>query len=115
MCENTKTVESGTSLFFEGRAWLDKSAGNTYHSVRIWINGEIVEIVPLRYGYEEAYKTSAVEALVQLGYLPPTLFQHGEDRPTRDFPIWQIDRHLGTVTYSTLTYGKKSELWKRGN
>jgi hypothetical protein len=115
MSKNTKIVQPGTNLFFEGRAWQDKTYGNTYHSVRIWINGEIVAVVPFRYGYENAYQTSAIEALIELGYMPQTLFQHGEDRPTRDFPIWQIDRKLETVTYSVLTYGKKSELWKKGN
>jgi hypothetical protein len=108
-------IEEGSSLFFEGRAWYDKTNGNTYHSVRIWINGKVMAIVPRRYGYENAYQVSAIETLIQLGLLPETLFQHGADRPTRDYPLWQIDRHLKTVTYSVLTYGKRSELFKEGN
>lgn len=115
MSKDYEMVKPGTNLFFEGRAWFDKTGGNTYHAVRIWINGEIVAIIPSRYGYENAYQTSAIETLVDLGYLPQTLFQHGEHRPTRDFPVWQIDRHLELTTYSVLTYGKKSELFKRGN
>jgi len=107
-------VTSGTSLFLEGRAWHDNTGGNTYHSVRIWVNGSVVAIVPFRYGYENAYQVSAIDKLIELGYLPETLFQHGSERPTRDYPIWQIDRHLETVTYSVLTYGKKSELFKEG-
>jgi len=109
---NIETVAPGTNLFFEGRAWLDKTYGNTYHTVRIWINGEIVAITPRTYGYDFHYQQTAIEALIKLGYLPQTLFQRGEDRPTRDFPLWQIDRHLEIVTYSVLTYGKKSDLFK---
>jgi len=108
-------VKEGSSLFFEGRAWYDKDGGNVYHSVRIWINGQVIAIVPKRYGYENAYQVSAIEKLTELGYFPETLFQHGADRPTRDYPIWQINRILGIVTYSVLGFGKKSELFKGDN
>ena len=109
---NTETVIPGTNLFFEGRAWLDKTYGTTYHTVRIWINGEIVEITSMTYGYENHYQQTAIEALIKLGYLPQTIFRFGEARPTREFPLWQIDREFGITTYSVLTYGKKSELFK---
>ena len=109
---NIETVIPGTSLFFEGRAWLDTTGGNTYHTVRIWINGEVIEITPRAYGYENAYQQTAIEALVKLGYLPQTIFRFGEARPTREFSLWQIDREFQITTYSVLSYGKKSELFK---
>ena len=108
-------VQAGDSLFLEGRAWFDKLNGNTYHSVRIWLNGEIIIIVPLTYGYENAYQQTAISSLVEEGYLPATIFQHGEHRATREYPVWQIARKLEISVYSVLAYGKKSELWKRGN
>ena len=104
-------VQAGDSLFLEGRAWFDKLNGNTYHSVRIWLNGEILDIVPFTYGYENAYQQTAITKLVELGYLPEFL---GE-RATREFPVWQISAKLEISVYSVLVYGKKSELWKRGN
>jgi hypothetical protein len=115
MSKDYEQVAKGSSLFFEGRAWFDKINGNTYHSVRIWINGEVMAVVPMRYGYENAYQASAVEELVELGLLPETLFQHGSDRATREYPLWQIARILELTVYSVLSYGKKSELFKKGN
>jgi hypothetical protein len=103
-------LEKGASVFLEGRAWFDKSGGNTYHSVRVWVNGEIVGIVPMTYGYENMYQVSAIAKLVELGYLPKTL----GDRETREYPTWQISKNLGLDIYSVLAYGKKSELWKVG-
>ncbi len=106
-------LEPGASLFFEGRAWFDKMYGNTYHSVRIWVNGDIVAVVPMRYGYENAYQTSSIETLVELGYLPEFLSNTtGPGRPTREYPTWQIRNMLGITIYSSLAYGKKSELFK---
>jgi hypothetical protein len=106
-------LEPGASLFFEGRAWWDKSGGNVYHSVRVWVNGQIVAIVPMRYGYENAYHVSAVERLVQLGYLPEWLSDTtGPGRPTREYPTWRIEKILDITIYSSLTFGKKSELFK---
>jgi len=104
------TRQDKDSLFFEGRAWFDKTYGNTYHSVRIWLNGEILAIIPIRYGYENAYQASAVSKLVELGYLPEEL----ENRATREYPVWQISKKLGISVYSVLGYGKKAELFKEG-
>jgi len=108
MTNSQDQIAEGSSVFFEGRAWFDKANGNTYHSVRIWIDGDVVAIVPLTYGYENAYQSSAISKLVELGYLPEFL----DNRKTREYPIWQIDRWAKINTYSVLTYGKKSELWK---
>jgi hypothetical protein len=104
-------LTKGSSVFLEGRAWFDNSGGNTYHSVRIWVNGEIVSVIGLTYGYENAYQTTAITKLVELGYLPNTL---GNNRETREYPTWQIERILEISIYSVLVYGKKSELWKVG-
>jgi hypothetical protein len=110
--EKKQELKTGDSLFFEGRAWFDEDGGNVYHSVRVWINGQVVAIIPRRYGYENQYQTSAIETLVSLGYLPETLVYDESSRETRDYPIWKIDRILGTVTYAALAFGKKSELFK---
>jgi hypothetical protein len=105
-------LEPGASLFFEGRAWFDKTGGNVYHSVRIWVNGDIVAVVPMRYGYENAYHMTAVQQLFELGYLPETLTDIGATRPTREYPTWRIEKILGITIYSSLTFGKKNELFK---
>lgn len=48
---------------FEGRRWFQKSAGNTYHSVRIYENGELIHSSGQHYGYGEQYLQTAIEWL----------------------------------------------------
>jgi hypothetical protein len=112
MTHSQDQIQEGSSLFFEGRAWFDKSGGNTYHSVRIWVNGDIVAIVPLTYGYENAYQSSAISKLVELGYLPEILETNGIEARAEEFPLFRLEKILGITIYSVLSYGKKSELWR---
>jgi hypothetical protein len=39
------------SLHIEGRRWFQRTAGNTYHTVRIFIDGECVHTSDRTYGY----------------------------------------------------------------
>ena len=96
----TETKTKISSLFIEGRAWFDKTGGNTYHSVRIWANGEIIGQVGMTYGYEDAYKYTALEFLKKWGLVPEETHQ-----------LWKL-RYDGVAVYSVLTYGKKAELFK---
>ena len=89
-----------TSLFIEGRAWWDKTYGNTYHSVRILANGEIIGQVGMTYGYDDQYKYTALDFLKRFGLVPEDTKQ-----------IWNL-RYSGVSVYSVLTYGKKSDLFK---
>lgn len=88
------------SLFIEGRAWFDKTYGNTYHSVKVWANGRALGAVGLTYGYETMYEYTAIEWLKTNGLIDQDVKQ-----------LWDLKR-AGIDVYSVLTYGKKSELWK---
>ena len=58
--------------------WFDKVNGNTYHSVRITRCEDGAEIfVPFTYGYGDAYRQSAREAMDKAGWLPEKY--HGEN------------------------------------
>jgi hypothetical protein len=96
----TQTETKISSLFIEGRAWFDKTYGNTYHSVRVWANGEVIGQVGMTYGYEDHYKQTALEFLKRFGLVSEDISQ-----------IWKL-RYEGVNVYSVLTYGKKSELFK---
>jgi len=87
------------SLFIEGRLWFDKVNGNTYFSNRVWVDGKIVFIMPMEYGYETQYEHRALEELKNRGYINST---------TR----WELRDEQGIAFYSVATYGKKSELFK---
>lgn len=97
----TATLEKPNSIFIEGRLWFDKSGGNTYFSNRVWVNGKLILIMPMEYGYERQYEHRALEELKKLGYI---------NSSTR----WELRDEQGIALYSVATYGKKSDLFKEG-
>lgn len=56
------------SLHIEGRRWFQKSYGNTYHSVRIFLDGKQIAHIPQSYGYGDQYLQTAREWLRSNGY-----------------------------------------------
>lgn len=91
------------SLFIEGREWFDKVNGNSYFSARVWVDGEIVGVLPFQYGYGNQYEYEAQKWLLSEGYLP----QEGKSNG-----LWTIARELGFDLYSSKAYHKKSEMFK---
>ena len=55
------------SLQIIGKRWFQKSYGNTYHSVKVYVNNEIL-IKEICYGYGNQYLQTALELLKQAGY-----------------------------------------------
>jgi len=53
-----------------GRRWWQQSYGNTYHSVRVLLDGVEVAHCPYAYGYGSAYSQTAVKLLKQAGIVP---------------------------------------------
>ncbi len=73
---NTQTklktmAEKIRSITIVGRRWFEKTNGNTYHSVEIWVNGQQVKYLPFQYGYELQYRQTAQDWIV--------LWRHAED------------------------------------
>jgi len=91
-----------SSILIEGRRWFDKVNGNTYHSVRIWVNGEVFGQLGLTYGYGDQYIVTATNYLVDCGVLH-------ED--TRNWPLGRIRREFGIVIYTTVADGPKRDLF----
>jgi len=52
------------------KRWFDKrGAGNTYHSIVVLVDGRPVGCSGVRYGYGRHYQQTALDLLVELGYL----------------------------------------------
>lgn len=51
------------SITILGRKWRDKVNGNTYHSARVFIDGNLVCCVPFQYGYGNQFEWNAIDAL----------------------------------------------------
>lgn len=60
-----------------GRRWWQRSTGNTYHSVEIWVNEVCVHTIPYAYGYDAAYEESATRWLEENKYLPDFSHKNG--------------------------------------
>ena len=58
-------------LHIEGRRWFQRGPGNTYHSVRIYANGEMLTCLPFQYGYGDGYLQTALNWLKAEGYVGP--------------------------------------------
>ena len=56
-------------IHVHGRRWRDRVNGNTYHSVMIWVDGEVFKHIPFTYGYGGQWEWTAAHWLVQEGYL----------------------------------------------
>jgi hypothetical protein len=57
------------------RKWFQKTYGNTYHSVRIFVNGEKIGENLFSYGYGEQYKDTALKILVDTGIVPENILK----------------------------------------
>jgi len=93
------------SLFIEAREWTDKTYGNSYFSARVWVDGQIVAVLPFQYGYEDHYKSVCMEKLFNLGYI-------SEDYAKRGAHILRDE--FGIDYYYTKTNTKKAEMFVQG-
>lgn len=49
-----------------GRRWFQKSYGNTYHTITIYINDEnVFTSTDMEYGYDNGYQQTAIDYLIE--------------------------------------------------
>ena len=58
------------SLHIEGRRWFARTYGNTYHSVRIFKDGEQIAASGKHYGYGDQFLQTALDILKAKGLAP---------------------------------------------
>ena len=46
-----------------GKRWFDKVNGNTYHSSKVYVNGNEIGYQPFIYGYGDSYQQTGLELL----------------------------------------------------
>ena len=73
------------TLTLIGRKWFQKSAGNTYHSVSIVLDGIEVWASGRCYGYGDQYQQTAMEWLAENGY--PELGERHENGCLKNAPL----------------------------
>ena len=103
MTEQTATQ----TIHIEGRRWFQRTYGNTYHSVRIFRDGEEIAYLPFQYGYGEQFLQTAFDWLAEHGY--PELAERLPNGARRLFGT-QYLRETMHGTYSIIDVTRKSDL-----
>ena len=57
-------------VIVQGRRWFQKTYGNTYNTVRIIVDGESLDPLPMEYGYGDFYLQRAADELDRRGLMP---------------------------------------------
>lgn len=52
-----------------GKRWFQKGPGNTYHSVKVYLDGELVYEHPFNYGYGDSFLDTAILGMRDLAIL----------------------------------------------
>ena len=79
-----------------GRRWFEKVNGNTYYSVEVYYNGDLIGCEPYDYGYGSMYSQRAAEIMRQVpGYELPA----GQDWE----PLWQSTKRNGDKLIDSVT------------
>ena len=89
------------NIYIEARRWFQKSYGNTYHSVRVYVNDKILEN-GFQYGYGDQFFQTAGELLLNAGYEIPD-----------NNPYWLNSLTLRETlhgTYSVMDVDRKKDL-----
>lgn len=60
--------QSKMQLVINGNRWFNKVEGNTYHSVQVFIDGNLIATQGKTYGYGNQYQQTARELLEKAGY-----------------------------------------------
>ena len=100
-------MKTQKSLHIEGRRWFQKTYGNTYHSVRIFIKGEQVAYLPFRYGYGEGFLQTAWEWLTANGF--PELGERNKNGSLKNYGTRYL-REVLHGTYSVVNVRRKLDL-----
>lgn len=73
-----------------GRRWFQRTAGNTYHTVRIIVDGAHVHTSKITYGYEAAYEQTAADWLESQGLITLERYPNGGKEC-----LWRACERLG--------------------
>lgn len=100
-----KAIKPLDGLHIAARRWFDRTAGNTYHSVRIYANNSEVAHLPFQYGYGEHWLQTAFDWLEAQGYIERPHFDNGS---TEYGTVYLRERLNGT--YNLVDVTRKRDL-----
>lgn len=92
------------SITVIGRKWFDSANGNTYHTTRVLVNGEVFGTSEMQYGYGDHYIQSAAEMIKGI-----VKREYHESSHIHESLRLACER-LGIAYHAEAHYGKKSDL-----
>lgn len=101
------TATKLTGLHIEGRRWFERTNGNTYHSVRVFANGELLGSVPYEYGYGDQFLQTGLDWLREQGLIEPQ--EHYSNGMPKNYGTRYLRESLGG-TYSVIDVARKKDL-----
>jgi len=103
----TSAATKLNGLHIEGRRWFSTSAGNTYHSVRIFADGKQLAYLPYAYGYGEQFLQTALDWLRAEGLIEAQEF-YSNGNPKYNGTLYLRETLGGT--YSVIDVQRKKDL-----
>ena len=105
--KGVSVLKAGDSITVIGRRWFRKSAGNTYTTAEIYVNGDCVHKTPMQGGYGDHYLTIAGDWLDANGYTARKKHANGSCQP-----LWQYcrDEHGIGFVYSVSDVPRERDL-----
>ena len=100
---------SKPTIHVEARRWFQKSYGNTYHSVFVFLNGDIQngKYVGSSYGGGDQWEETAAELITAAGWVPAR-YRH-DNGAYEPFGKW-LERHGVILTEAVIDVQRKRDL-----
>jgi hypothetical protein len=94
-----------------GRKWFDRTYGNTYHTVEVYVNNKFIAKSPITYGYGDHFVQTAFEILQEKGIFKKTgeRLGSGIDKDFYEFQT-KTRRDPGMVLISCTDVTRKRDL-----
>lgn len=98
-----KNYKNPQQITIIAKRWFQKSYGNTYHSVEVYMGNEFIGREPFQYGYNSQYLQTAFDLLQDKGYFPKT-GERLESGCDKDFYDFMIDTRNNPEKYAINIY-----------
>lgn len=81
----------GKNVIIKGKRWFEKTNGNTYHSVEVYVDGEMIGRKDFVYGYGDQYLESGKKILIEKGYV-------NYEKTTKNIPVKDFEGNIKHYT-----------------
>lgn len=100
-------MKSKIQFVVQAARWRDKVNGNTYHACRITRTRDGAMLCcPLRYGYGDHYRATALREMAAAKWLPP---KYRETGPQAGAPYWRYESENDMPILWIVTDGLKRD------